>query len=223
MNELNDLTRERLEAEADARRLRLVKTLEALAPTLDPEREVVAVAAASLPIVETPRPPILNVNAPPIIESVPIKEKEREAKTRADSEKAAEPSEPELEAEADARRTRLVHIFAMLRSRFHRTVDLKSQATRHPMSLAIVGAGSLFALAEGTRVALTHLQHKREPTFLQRLSIVAKAWQDPAHYARPPRFQLAKGVALGVVSAAASVAAIQVTDRILKRIFPEPR
>ena len=115
-------------------------------------------------------------------------------------EKASPPSDPELEAEADARRDRLIRIFSALRHRFHETMSLKGQATQHPISIAVVGAGSLFALAEGARLAISHLSHKQEePTLSERLTAVRNVWREPQRLARPRRFQLVKGVALGVV------------------------
>lgn len=127
-----------------------------------------------------------------------------------------------LEASANALRSRLARTLESLDRRRHDALNIKVQASRHPVPLALAGAGAL-AVAGGTALVIYHARNPPRSELQElayRVRAVVHAWKNPKKVAHKDPPSLASEVTRGVVVSVASYAISQLAQRALAKYFP---
>jgi hypothetical protein len=100
-------------------------------------------------------------------------------------------------------------------------LNIKVQASHHPLAGVLVGAGTVAAIAGGSGLLVYRAHRRRRLLMKERLRALVRIWQHPEQVARPSRgpfvVDLARSIALSLLTLVVS----QVAKRSLLRIFPE--
>ena len=139
----------------------------------------------------------------------------------ADALKDGKTNRQRLEASANALRSRLARTLESLDRRRHDALNIKVQAARHPLPIALLGAGAA-AVVGGTALTIYHVATRQPPQneIVQRLKAVIKAIQHPHRAAHSDAPSLTKEIVRGVVVSVASFAISQIAEKALVKFFP---
>ena len=127
-----------------------------------------------------------------------------------------------LEASANALRARLARTLESLDRRRHDVLNVKVQAKRHPLPLALAGASALFVVG-GTALTVYRSSKPKKSELgmlAERVRAAVRAWKNPLRPAKPKEPSVASEVARGVVISVASYAISQLAQRALGKFFP---
>ena len=124
-----------------------------------------------------------------------------------------------LEESANALRARLANNLEVLDQRIHDSLDIKSQAIRHPVTGILITAGALVALVGGVGFVAYRVRELRQQERWLLGEPDAHGWQHPQP-AAPPRGLVKELVGRILVSVGAYVLA-QLAKRALKKYVPE--
>jgi hypothetical protein len=131
-----------------------------------------------------------------------------------------EPQREDLEANANALRSRLARTLESLDRRRHDLFNVKVQASRHPWLTFAVGATALGALASTIGVSyLLHRHHKRQLP-MERLRALGRIWHHPKRVARFSKGTIAGDIARSVLVSAVSFGISELLQRALKQLLP---
>jgi hypothetical protein len=126
----------------------------------------------------------------------------------------------QLEQDANLLRERIAQNLESLDQRSHEAFDVKAQATRHPLPLVVVGAGSVLALLSSAAVAVYRKRRGRSP-MQERLAALKRVWEHPerlaSNHPEPIGGEILRRVTIGVVT----FVAVHLAKRALIKLIPE--
>src|SRR4051812_30297631 len=130
----------------------------------------------------------------------------------------------QLEHDADLARSRLATILSALNQRRQRVLDWREQAQRHFPELAIVGIGTIIAVAGTATFRIIRTRREASHVYRRRWLALGRAWQHPEHVAAyQPRSLLAE-VGRRVLVGLVTYLGTQIGKRMLKRAaLPPPQ
>lgn len=131
-----------------------------------------------------------------------------------------EPNREDLEANANALRSRLARTLESLDRRRHDLFNVKVQATRHPFLTVAVGALGVASVLSTFGVGYLLHRHHQKQLPMERLRAFGRIWYHPKRVARFSKGTVAGDIARSVLVSAVSFGISELLQRAIKQLLP---
>lgn len=131
-----------------------------------------------------------------------------------------EPTREDLEANANALRSRLARTLESLDRRRHDLFNVKVQAARHPFLTVGLGALGLASAVGAAGAAYLLHRHSRQQLPAERLRALTRIWQHPKRVARFSKGTVAGDIARSVLVSAVSFGISELLQRAVRQLLP---
>jgi hypothetical protein len=135
------------------------------------------------------------------------------------------PNREQLEADANLLRERIAQNLESLDQRRHEAFNVKAQVARHPLPVALLGAGAVLAIAGGSGLLAYRAHQRKQHRFGDTIAALSHAWHHPDELIKqretPMRDEIVRGVVVSVVSFVGAQLAKHALQKFMPELFEE--
>ena len=131
------------------------------------------------------------------------------------------PNREQLEADANLLRERIAQNLESLDQRRHEAFNVKAQVTRHPLSVAMFGAGTVLAIAGTSGLLAYRANRRKQNRFTDAVAAMSHAWHHPEELVGKREPPISEEVVRGVVVSVATFVGAQLAKHALQKYLPE--